>query len=239
MVCHTLGPLLVRIDNGDPPPELLWRKNIGLLIYLARAPSGGLPRDHLVSTFWSTKPPRNGRQSLREALRVVRRHLGPDRLLTDAKQVVLADAAVGLDLIPFDRHVRAERWDQAEQLVRGEFLEGFDIPDAPGFGAWLETERRRWRVRMLDALRSTARPLLDAGRADEAGRVIAKAFLVDPRTEDALGLAARFFTLLRTCDGVIRTRRAFNGYLEGIGVDPGRLPADMYDRLRRRAGAAC
>lgn len=43
-----LGPPTLRVDGKDPGPELLWRKNFALLVYLA------LPctRDHLMALLW-------------------------------------------------------------------------------------------------------------------------------------------------------------------------------------------
>ena len=38
ILCHTLGPVEVTLDGGPAPAELLWRKNLALLIYLARSP---------------------------------------------------------------------------------------------------------------------------------------------------------------------------------------------------------
>src|SRR2546427_137992 len=38
ILCRTLGPVAVSVDGGSAPPELLWRKNLALLLYLARSP---------------------------------------------------------------------------------------------------------------------------------------------------------------------------------------------------------
>ena len=35
--CRTLGPFEVLVDDAPAPPELLWRKHLGLLIYLVYA----------------------------------------------------------------------------------------------------------------------------------------------------------------------------------------------------------
>ena len=32
-----LGPVALTVDGGAPPPELLWKKNLALLVYLALA----------------------------------------------------------------------------------------------------------------------------------------------------------------------------------------------------------
>ena len=36
--CQVLGPARITLDGAGAPPELLWRKHLALLIYLARSP---------------------------------------------------------------------------------------------------------------------------------------------------------------------------------------------------------
>ena len=77
ILCHTLGPVEVTLDGGPAPAELLWRKNLALLIYLARSPRRTRSRDHLVGLLWGDRGETAARHSLSEALRVIRR--GPAR----------------------------------------------------------------------------------------------------------------------------------------------------------------
>ena len=74
--CHTLGPVEVTLDGGPAPAELLWRKNLAMLIYLARSPRRTRSRDHLVGLLWGDRSETAARHSLSEALRVIRRHAG-------------------------------------------------------------------------------------------------------------------------------------------------------------------
>jgi DNA-binding SARP family transcriptional activator len=43
--CPTLGLIRVEIDGKPAPPELLWRKHLALLLYLARSPKGTRSRE--------------------------------------------------------------------------------------------------------------------------------------------------------------------------------------------------
>jgi DNA-binding SARP family transcriptional activator len=72
MSCQTLGPVGLSLDGGPAPPELLWRKHLALLVYLARSPRGRT-REHLVGLLWPEKPEAAARHSLNEATRVLRR----------------------------------------------------------------------------------------------------------------------------------------------------------------------
>jgi len=61
---RTLGPVEVTVDGEPAPRELLWRKNLALLLYLARSPERRRSREHLVAVFWGDKPDASSRHSL-------------------------------------------------------------------------------------------------------------------------------------------------------------------------------
>src|SRR5205823_12591542 len=88
--CHVLGPVQVTVAGADAPPELLWRKHVALLVYLARSPRRRRTREHLVGLLWSDRDEKQARHSVSEALRVLRRALGDERLVADVDQVRLA-----------------------------------------------------------------------------------------------------------------------------------------------------
>ena len=65
--CRTLGPVRVSVNGADAPPELLWRKHLALLVYLARSPRRSRTREHLVGLLWSDRDEQQARHSLSEA----------------------------------------------------------------------------------------------------------------------------------------------------------------------------
>src|SRR5438067_2129896 len=69
---RVLGPARVTVDGAAAPPELLWRKHLALLVYLARSPRKSRTREHLVGLLWSDRDEKQARHSLSEALRVLR-----------------------------------------------------------------------------------------------------------------------------------------------------------------------
>jgi len=71
--CRVLGPVQVTVAGADAPPELLWRKHVALLVYLARSPRRRRTREHLVGLLWSDRDEKQARHSLSEALHVFRR----------------------------------------------------------------------------------------------------------------------------------------------------------------------
>jgi len=80
IVCRVLGPIEILVDGSSAPAELLWRKNLALLVYLARSPKRTRSRDHLVGLLWGEKPESAARHSLNEAIRVLRKHIGESGL---------------------------------------------------------------------------------------------------------------------------------------------------------------
>ena len=136
--CQTLGPVGLSLDGAPAPPELLWRKHLGLLVYLARSPRGRT-REHLIGLLWAEKPETAARHSLNEAIRVLRRYLGDDNVDTAAGQVRLTPGSVRLDVERFEELAAASDWAAAARLIAGEFLEGFSIAGASEFENWLAT----------------------------------------------------------------------------------------------------
>src|SRR2546430_4458316 len=62
--CRVLGPVQVTVAGADAPPELLWRKHVALLVYLARSPRRRRTREHLVGLLWSDRDEKQARHSL-------------------------------------------------------------------------------------------------------------------------------------------------------------------------------
>src|SRR5437879_815503 len=92
--CRVLGPVQVTVAGADAPPELLWRKHVALLVYLARSPRRRRTREHLVGLLWSDRDEKQARHSLSEALRVFRRAQSVDALIRHADGLLARGDAV-------------------------------------------------------------------------------------------------------------------------------------------------
>src|SRR6266581_2828432 len=99
--CQTLGPPVVRLDDGSAPASLQWRKNLALLVYLARSPKRARRRDHLLGLLWGDQPQEKARASLNQVLLTLRSYVGP-ALESDKAEVRLTDGAVTLDVEQLD-----------------------------------------------------------------------------------------------------------------------------------------
>src|SRR5437588_4142197 len=166
LAVRVLGPARVTVDDAPAPPELLWRKHLALLVYLARSARKSRTREHLVGLLWSDRDEKQARHSLSEALRVFRRVLGDDQVQADVDQIGLGAHGVTLDCDRFAELYAGGDWPGAAALVEGDFLEGLSIPGANQFEDWVGAERVRWRAQSVDALVRHADGL--AARGDPA-----------------------------------------------------------------------
>ena len=236
IVCRTLGPVEVTVDGATAPPELLWRKHIALLVYLARSPRHLRSREHLIGLLWADRTDAAARHSLSEALRVIRRYAGQSAVEVTVGQVGLVGGAVDLDVDRLEELAAADDWVAASDLVAGEFLEGFSVPDASEFEDWLAAERDHWRRRGVDILVRCAESLARVGRAPEASGVAARALAIDPASEPAFRAAIRGQVLVGDRAGALELFDRFQSRLAELGVEPGGETLAMVERVRRERG---
>src|SRR3989304_3470633 len=76
------GPPPAGVNGQGPPAEVLWRKHLALLAYLALSPARSRTRDHLLGLLWPESPEEKARRSLNEAVRTLRLALGNERLVS-------------------------------------------------------------------------------------------------------------------------------------------------------------
>ena len=236
IVCRTLGPLEVTVDGAPAPPELLWRKHLALLVYLARSPRHTRSREHLIGLLWGDRADAAARHSLSEALRVIRRHAGQSAVEVTVGQVGLASGAVELDVDRLELLASAGDWPGAAALVAGEFLEGVAVPDASAFEDWLAAERTAWRRRGVEVLVGCADSLVRSGRSQEAAEWAARALTLEPTSEPALRSALRARVLAGDRAGALDLFEHFRGRLAQAGVEPGEETRVLVDRVRRERG---
>lgn len=237
---RVLGPVHLLVDGGPAPPELLWRKNLALLAFLALA-ERPVRREQLVEMLWPDKPEAPARHSLNEALRQVRRVAGASGLDTTQDRVRLAPGVVRLDLTRFTEAESAGRWAEASAAVVGPFLEGFSVPDASAFEDWLAAERLQWTHRSTLVLTRHAEELYRDGRLAEALDVGKRVLQIAPHAEGALAIAVRALALMGDRPGAIQLYSGHAGSMrETLGIAPGRALEALIERVRadRLAGPA-
>ncbi len=229
---RVLGPVHVLVEGAPAPSELLWKKHLALLVYLAMA-ERPVSREHLVGMLWADKPDAAARHSLNEALRVLRRVTGAESLAGTGGQLTMTAGTVTLDTVRFVEAESAGRWEEAAGLVVGPFLEGFGVPDASGFEDWLAAERARWSHRSAAALAHHAQELYRAGRLTDAIEVGTRALHVSPHADAALGVVMRSLAVSGNRAAAIELHdRHASVMRESLGTSPGRDIEALLARIR-------
>src|SRR5438445_11105875 len=117
------GVPTARLAGGPAPPEVLRRKHLALLVYLALSPDRRRTRAHLVGVLWPETGDAQARHSLNEAIRRLRAHLGESRLASDGDSIVLRDDGLEVDALRFAALLERSPA-EAARLVRGRFSRG-------------------------------------------------------------------------------------------------------------------
>jgi predicted ATPase/DNA-binding SARP family transcriptional activator/predicted negative regulator of RcsB-dependent stress response len=228
--------------HGDRVHALASTKPVALLAYLAQR-GAWVARSEVALLFWPDADESHAHHALRQLVYRAR-HM-------DVAGGIEVEGAhlrtrVDCDVLAFRRHVASAEWHGAVRAYGGRFLDGLQVPDAPGFEAWLEVERAELQRSYLEA--SVRAATADASRlafgdaaavletaiahdplAEEVAQALIRCLALDARQGAALSAAARFTTRLRaetglepsaaTLDLIARVRA-------GVGVDarPHNLP---------------
>ena len=220
---QTLGTLEVTLDGEAAPSQLLWKKNVALLLYVARAPKRRCTREQLIGLLWPDKDDSAARQSVREAIRMVRHYVGEDGLQAAGDVIQLEENAIDLDTDQFERLVRQRDWAATLPLINGKFLDGFKIPDAGGFEDWLTIERSHWNGLSLDALLNLAEACLAAGDEQGADAPLHKAREIDPLSQRALRGTMRRLGAVNDRSGALRLFDEYQTAAQrdgGVSIEP-------------------
>jgi DNA-binding SARP family transcriptional activator len=157
-----LGPPEVR--RSGETVRLRTRKALALLTFLAL--EGGMqPRARLTALFWPEFAETQGRSNLRNTVSYLRETLG-DHFVVARDALGLRDGftldffaleAAGRtgELNPGQSDLEKRGLERAIQAYRGDFLEAFSLPDAPGFDDWVAAQRevaRQWLDGALERL---------------------------------------------------------------------------------------
>jgi DNA-binding SARP family transcriptional activator len=229
-----LGPPTARLDGREPPVEVLWRRHLALLVYLALSPDGTRTRDHLVGLLWPEKPEDKARHALNESLRRLRHALGPERLLSHGDAITVSTAGLEVDALQFKALAERDPG-RAVGLLRGDFLEGFLLDEAPAFDEWVGVERERCRARGAGALIAHGEGLLAACRFAEAGDVARRALALEPYAEPAARLLMRASALSGDAARALATYHEFCQRLaSGIQEKPSREIVALSERIRHQ-----
>jgi len=172
----TLGAPLLLTQAGEQV-RFRTRKHFALLIRLAVEAGRRLTRDYLMDLLWPDVAAPRARHSLAQALSVLKERIGRDHLVVQRASLALVAGVVQVDLT---------RLDASETQIRGQFLDGFEVPGAVQFEQWKD----EWRAKLMPRIRDTlVKQMDDARRFGDFETVERHAQLLlelDPLSEDGV-----------------------------------------------------
>ncbi len=133
MRLELLGDLLIRSGDGALV-TIGAKKSQALLAYLAMKPAQHVSREKLAGLLWSSTGPDQARQSLRQTLSTIRKELSQiapkQKTLIEEGDLLSLDRSVSCDVPELESLININTeasLNQAIELYRGDFLEGFTI----------------------------------------------------------------------------------------------------------------
>ncbi len=206
--------------NACAVPRFRSRRTMALLGYLV-AERRSVARDFLAALFWPDEATSKGRSNLRRELHNLAQIL-PDCWELDHQAVAFVPSGdVAIDLYTLLQLEAEERWQEAAELLGGEFLEGLYLGDNPEFENWLLGERERWRGRAEKVLSRVIRGHTRRGHYADALRHTRRLLQLAPWNEDAHRQAMRLLAWTGQRGAALRQFETCKRALwEELGVEP-------------------
>ena len=222
-----LGSPAVRTRDGWTP--LTAGKAAGILCYLAYR-QAWVPRDDLLSLFWSESSEQAARANLRVLLTRTRRLPYVERLETDGD---LLRWPVKTDVQAFHQALADGQPARALAAYGGPLMDGLDVAQAPGFESWVTIARDELETTWRAAALRTTEALVRDGGLDEASEILASLLRTDPLDEDATRRAMRVKCIVGDRRTALQIYEAFEALLhEELALAPEDATRLLADRIR-------
>ena len=239
-----LGP--PRVELGGAALVVDTRKATALLIYLA-VTGQEHSRESLAVMFWPESDTGHAKAALRRTLSSLRKALNGEWLVI-ARDYLAVEPA-WLDTQAFAEllaatlnhgHPAAESCTrcitpltQALELYRGDFLEGFSLPDSPQFDEWQYFTERALQRKCTEALQLLSAAHQAAGSYEKALEAADRLFAFDPLNETAHRQLMRLYVSLGRRDLALKQYRDCVRLLQTeLGTPPLEETVDLYERIR-------
>jgi DNA-binding SARP family transcriptional activator/predicted ATPase len=239
-----LGPFQVTLD-GQPVTTFKSVKVRALLAYLAVEAGRPHPREVLAGLLWPNWPDRDALVNLRSALSNLRRAIGDreasppfllisrDTLQFNAASDHRLDVAEFLELITLEELPGLE---EAVQLYRGGFLEGFSVGDSAPFEEWALVTRERLARQMAAALHRLAEGYEQQGEYAKAGSFARWQLEMEPWDEGAHRQLMRALALDGQRSAALTQYETCRRLLaEELDVEPAPETIGLYEQIRSGA----
>lgn len=173
--------------DGKPVDDFVTRKAQALFIYLA-ATRKKHTRAQLATLFWPDLSEQSAKNNLRRVLPSLRKRFAEHLTITNHTIAFARNAPYELDI---ERFVDADTSDGVASmpvaqlrikadLYRGEFLQGFHLPDTPEFDQWVLLEREYFRQQSIRLLTALAKCYLQSRDTDDGLATTKRLLEIEP-----------------------------------------------------------
>ena len=234
---HTLGTLdLVDSTDGHHCRSVLAQpKRVGFLAYLAIAfPRGTHQRDSLLGIFWPDSSEKRARNSLNQSVFALRQALGAELFTANGEPGVGLDPdLLWCDVWEFEKALANGEREEALDLYRGNFLEGFYLPGCLDFERWVDSERSRLKDLATGAVLALSQDMEAAGNPVGAVGWLRLARGWAAYDESVLHRQVELLLALGDRSGAVREYESFARRLSvDLGMEP---PEEVRDLLNEPA----
>lgn len=191
------------LSNGEGESFVgLGAKALGLLVFIVTRAPTAVSREELVELLWERVDPVQGKGSLRQEIRRIKKVLGAD-LFDRAFDVTERYMAFRADVLDFDvdrlesvadAH-NPEKLAEILEICRGDFLAD-NSARSSGFQLWAAERRQYYQDLIVGAMTRLGVADLQAGRVERSRRAADKIITIDPMHEQGHEVIIR--TLLAT-----------------------------------------
>ena len=244
------------VEHNGQAVSFPTRKTLALLIYLA-VEGGMQPREKLAALFWPESRHKSGRASLRTTLALLRKELAHASQAEQQAHLNVTRDAIGfnsdadytLDLEKVQavvtQQTSRQSFDSAQDkppisalftavsLIRGEFLEGFSLPDAPQFDDWVTFQQEQWHLRCRQLFDSLAEQQMERGETAAAIVTLNRWLALSPLAERAYRRLMRAHTITGNRPAALQLYEKCQSMLAAeLGVEPSPETAALAERIR-------
>jgi DNA-binding SARP family transcriptional activator len=237
--------------EGEPVTGFASDKVRALLAYLVAESDCPHRREALAGLLWPEYPESSARASLRRALANLRMVIGDRQasppFLSISRQTVQFNCVkdAWCDVTAFTHSLEAAQSSQAidpleeaAELYRGSFLEGFSLGDSVAFEEWLLLQRERLRREALAALRRLATHHEAQGEYGKALPYARQQVDLEPWQEEAQRQLMRLLTLNGQRGLAVAQYEACRRTLaDQLSVEPADETTWLYEQIRDGAAS--
>jgi len=149
------------LEGPDGPlgGRAVQRRRLALLALLTLARDRGLTREKLVGYLWPDSEPERARRMLSDSVYRINQAVGGEAIIAAGDELRLNPERLPCDAWEFCDAIDRGEWEQAVELQKAPFLDGFYLTDALGLERWVDAQRdglSRDRARALEALAEAA-----------------------------------------------------------------------------------